>query len=364
MTDKTKIGQPDTGVARPLRHVVASPTLGKLVEMLRPRVFRRADVVVEGHEKYLATSKNPQMKEVMEQVRQVAQSDFSVIIQGETGTGKSVVARTLHELSRRSGKPFVTVDLSAVPETLVESALFGYEKGAFTGANKRTPGLFSTANGGTVFIDELQDIHERIQRKLLHVVEEREMYLVGNPKPVGIDVRIISATNADIKKNVKERKFREDLFYRLGEYLIDLPPLRQRPEDITALANIFMEETCKHLGCGLKTFSGDAMETMTRHSWPGNIRELKNVVKRASVTCQDCRIDTRHLDLFTCADSENVETCTAVSLKDISKNAVRDAETGAIREALRLNGNNKRKTAAMLQVDYKTLLTKIKEYGL
>jgi DNA-binding NtrC family response regulator len=363
MTDKTKIRRLDEGVATPNAGVVA-PTLRELVEMLRPRVYRRADVVVEGHEQYLTTSKNPQMKEVMEHVRQVAQSDFSVIIQGETGTGKSVVARSLHGFSRRAGKPFVTVDLSAVPETLVESALFGYEKGAFTGANKRTPGLFSTASGGTVFIDELQDIHERIQRKLLHVVEERQMYLVGSPKPVDIDVRIVSATNSDIKKKVKERKFREDLFYRLGEYLIELPPLRQRPEDITALANIFMEETCRHLGCELKTFTDDAMDLMTKHAWPGNIRELKNVVKRASVTCQECSIEPRHVDLFTCSDSESVETCSAVSLKDISKNAVRDAETRAIKEAMRLNGNNKTKTAAMLQVDYKTLLTKIKEYGL
>jgi DNA-binding NtrC family response regulator len=188
MTHKMKIERPDIGVTRSLRPEIAPQTLRKLVEMLRPRVYRRAEMVLEGHEQYLTTSKNPQMKEVMEHVRQVAQSDFSVIIQGETGTGKSVVARSLHGLSRRKGKPFVTVDLSAVPETLVESTLFGYEKGAFTGANKRTPGLFATANGGTVFIDELQDIHERIQRKLLHVVEERQMYLVGNPKPVDIDV--------------------------------------------------------------------------------------------------------------------------------------------------------------------------------
>lgn len=302
--------------------------------------------------------KSASMKKVISQISQVASSGFSVVIQGETGTGKTVVARSIHNLSRRAGRPFVAVDMGAIPETLVESELFGHEKGAFTGAEKKKMGFFEAANGGTILIDEVQNMSPYVQSKLLSVIEERKVYPLGSTRPADVDVRIIAATNSDIRENVAEKKFREDLFYRLGEFVLTLPPLRERAEDIPFLARRFLLEAAAELGKDIGEITGEAYGLLLRNPWPGNVRELKNVIRRAVLFSEDGAIGPGHIKfLLENGNGEGLST-----LKEISAMASRDAERKAIKQVLGLTGGNKTKAAAILRIDYKTLLTKIKAF--
>jgi DNA-binding NtrC family response regulator len=298
------------------------------------------------------------IKNVVGQIQRVAGSDFSIIIQGETGTGKTYIANIIHTLSSRAKGPFVTVDLGAIPETLVESELFGYEKGAFTGAEKKRKGYFETADRGTIFIDEVQNIPPYVQSKLLRVVEERNIYPVGSTRPVNIDIRIIAATNTDLQRAVKEKKFREDLYFRLCEFMIDIPALRERREDIPFLARKFCLEAASELKKQTPEISEDAAKLLKDHPWPGNIRELKNVVKRA-VLLSDSNIVTPEHIAFLSADKE--ERPPDPVLKGMS---LAELEKIAIRQALDQTGGNKVKAAALLKIDYTTLHRKIKQYGI
>lgn len=336
-------------------------TIKKAVERLElERAVKRLDSGVEMSLEWML-GKSEAMKTVIKQVRQVAWSDFSVIIQGETGTGKSFVANIIHNMSKRANGPFIAVDIGAIPETLIESELFGHEKGAFTGADKKKLGFFEAANKGTLLIDELQNMSVYVQSKLLKTVEEKRLFALGTTRPTEIDVRIIGATNTDIKKAVKEGKFREDLFFRLGEFMITIPPLRERVEDILFFAQKFYKDTCEELGKPIKEISDEAIALLKGYSWPGNIRELKNVMRRSVLLCDDNVIKREHIDLFSDTMREDRDFLSKFKDQGLS---LRDAERIAIQHALKLTGGNKTKASVMLQVDYKTLLKKIKEYGL
>lgn len=299
------------------------------------------------------------MKGVIRAVNKVAATDFSIVIEGETGTGKSTIARIIHNLSRRAKQPFVTVDMGLIPETLVESELFGHERGAFTGADRKKMGFFEAANGGTIFIDEMENMSPFVQSKLLRVVESRLVHPLGSTKPVEIDVRIIAATNKDIRRNVTEKKFREDLFFRLGEFFINVPTLRDRHEDIHFFADKFLLEAAGELGKQAREISTEAMTILMSYSWPGNIREIKNVIRRAVLLCDRESIGPGDIN-FLIGDAIEQPGVDFTSLREI----VGRVEAEAISNALKMSGNNRTKAASVLQIDQKTLRTKMKEYNL
>lgn len=310
--------------------------------------------------------KSRAIKTVIAQIHQIAMSGFSVIIQGETGVGKTFAARAIHSLSRRADNPFVRVDMGLIPEALAESELFGYERGAFTGADKRRAGFFERADKGTIFIDEIQNMPPELQKKLLSVVEEKKIYPLGNVGPVEIDLRIISATNSDLRKSLAEKTFREDLFFRLGEFMITIPPLRERTEDIQFFAWMFILEAGAELNKQIKEITDEALSLLLRYPWPGNIRELKNVIRRAVLSSDNGLIRPEHIEFLIGHVNEDEQALPSLimSLKELSAIAVSDVETKAVRQALQIAGGNKTKAASMLQIDYKTLLTKIKTYNI
>jgi transcriptional regulator with PAS, ATPase and Fis domain len=302
------------------------------------------------------------MKVVIDQIRQVAWSNFSVIIQGETGTGKSVAAEAIHNLSRRADQSFQVVDVGVIPETLIESELFGHEKGAFTGADRKKQGFFEHANRGTIFIDELENIPLSLQGKLLRAVEEKRIYPLGSTKPTDTDVRLIVATNMDLKKLVREKKFREDLFFRLCEFTITLPPLRERVGDIPFLAVKFLVRASAELNKQMYELDENVVDILMRYPWPGNVRELKNVIRRAALLSDNGIIKAEHLELLIEEKVDAKEELPFLPLKELSAMAAKDVEKRAIKRALAMTNGNKSKAASILEVDYKTLLTKIKEY--
>lgn len=305
------------------------------------------------------------IRAIAAQIRQVAHSDFSLIIQGETGTGKSFIARMIHDLSARARGPFVMVDVGAIPDTLMESELFGYEKGAFTGAERRKPGHFETAGAGTLFIDELQNMSPSMQGKLLAAVEQRRIRPLGGTQPLEVDIRIIGATNADIMLLVHGGKIREDLFFRLGEVIIALPPLRDRVEDIIFLAQRFIADAAEELERPVAALTDEAAAKLLSHPWPGNIRELKNVIRRAVLSCDAKEIGAEQIQfhMMGTARSSSPGTSGPVSPDEGLLN-LEQVEKHTIIKALRTSSGNKTKAAALLSVDYKTLLRKIKKYGI
>ena len=225
--------------------------------------------------------------QVIQQVAQVAESNFTVLVQGETGTGKELVARAIHQQSARRQAPFVAVDCGAIPETLVESELFGHERGAFTGAQARREGHFQLAKGGTLFLDEIGNVPLATQAKLLRALEQREVNPLGAARAVAVDARIIAATNSELEESVKAGRFRADLYYRLGEFTIALPPLRSRREDIMHLSQRFLDEVSMELRRPVRRISDEAMQVLLHHDWPGNVRELRNVVRKAALLATD-----------------------------------------------------------------------------
>jgi two-component system, NtrC family, response regulator AtoC len=304
--------------------------------------------------------KSPAMKAIVEQVRQVAPSDFSIILQGETGTGKSFIARAIHNFSTRADGPFISVDIGAMPENLVESELFGYEKGAFTSAEKKKKGFFEISHNGTILLDELQNMSLYVQSKLLKVVEERRIYPLGSTTPVEIDSRIIAASNADIMEAVRNKKIREDLFFRLGEFIINIPPLRERPEDIPFFIQGFFREAMEGLNKQIREISGEAMESLRGYPWPGNVRELKNAIRRAVLLCQGDTIRPEHLSLGGGFNDKHGESGSMLLLQEVTL----DAEKKAIRQALELTKGNRTKAALVLEISHRSLLRKMKEYNI
>ncbi len=327
------------------------------------REVRRLSSEVETSLEYLCGKSEP-MKDVIRKIHQIAQSDFSLIIQGETGTGKSFIARYIHNLSQRSKTPLLTVDIGSMPETLVESELFGYEKGAFTGAEKNKKGYFEMANGGTLLIDELQNLSPYVQSKLLMVVEERNITPLGSTCPVKIDVRLIGATNKDIVESVREMKFREDLFYRLNEFMILLPPLRERTEDIPFLAEKFCMEAVEDLSKNILAISDNALRLLKSHRWPGNIRELKNVIRRAVLLSDEEVIRSTHLEFLMKNPDITPENASTSFAPQLSSLNLKELEKSAIKKALAETKGNKTKAAALLHISYMTILRKIKHYSI
>jgi DNA-binding NtrC family response regulator len=299
------------------------------------------------------------MKKVIEDIRKVASSDFSLIIEGETGTGKTFIASIIHNLSGRAKEPFVTLDIGSIPETLVESELFGYEKGAFTGADKRKKGYFEFADKGTILIDELQNITPYVQSKLLKVVEEKRFYPVGSNSPVETNVRIIGATNKSMAQAVKDKRFREDLYFRLNEFTIHLPPLRERQADIAFLAQGFLTEVSSDLNKSISPMGDDVINFLMKQPWSGNVRELKNVMRKVALLCEG---DTISKDIIYQVMTGTCEH--PVTYNDEAPMSMSEAEKHAIRLALKHTNGNKTKAARILQISHPTLLRKIKLYDL
>jgi two-component system nitrogen regulation response regulator GlnG len=312
---------------------------------------------------------SPAIQKVIQQVAQVAESTFTVLIQGETGTGKELVARAIHHLSARAAKPFVALDCGAIPETLIESELFGYERGAFTGADRRKEGHFHAAEGGTLFLDEVVNLPLTTQAKLLRVLQERQVWTLGGSRPVAVDVRIIAAGNVPLEAEARAGRFRLDLYYRLNEFTIQLPALRERREDIVELARRFIDEAAMELKRPVRGLSESAEALLLRHAWPGNVRELRNVIRRAVLLGGDV-IGPAHLTALGAAPEApapvflSAASATPLTLREARDRAVAEAERHAICEALRAAGGNKSEAARRLKTDYKTLHVKVKGYGL
>lgn len=309
------------------------------------------------------------IQEVRRQIRKVADSSLTVLIEGATGAGKEPTARALHEESSRSGKPFVAIDCGALPENLLESELFGHEKGSFSGAHCRKPGQIELAEGGTLFLDEIGNLTLALQAKFLRVLEERQMRPVGATQYFPIDVRFIAATNISLAEAAKDGRFRQDLYYRLAEFSIRLPSLRERKEDLPLLAQMFLEEAAVEFRRSAATLSPAAVERLSAHSWPGNVRELRNVIRQAVLTAQGTEIGEENIqallgDLPAAESPWAAAPLPGTALRRIAENAVEEAEKQAIGSTLRLANGNKSQAAKALGVDYKTLRLKIKKYGL
>jgi two-component system nitrogen regulation response regulator GlnG len=308
-----------------------------------------------------------QVSRISEDVSRVAYSDFAVLITGETGTGKELVARAIHQASPRSSAPFVAVDCGAIPETLFESELFGYERGAFTGAERQKPGKFEVASGGTLFLDEISNMPLGCQAKLLRALQDKQVTRVGSTKPIAIDIRLLAATNQDLEAAVSASLFRRDLFFRLNEFTIAIPPLKERKQDIIFLAKRFLDLTNHELRKSVRAFSECAVERLLGHDWPGNVREFRSAIRRA-VLLADEMIDEEHLGLLParnqpvgCAGVSRVPG-NGLPLKELVRRATKAVERAALSEALGKAGGNKAKAARLLQIDYKTIYLKVKEY--
>ena len=292
---------------------------------------------------------DPKMVRVLELVRKVAPTHATVLIVGESGTGKELVARCVHRNSPRSQRVFVPVNCAALSPTLIESEMFGHERGAFTGAVGQHPGRFERAHGGTLFLDEIGELDAGLQAKLLRVIQEKTFERVGGTRQITADVRILAATNRDLKQLVADGKFREDLYYRLSAFPIELPPLRERPSDIRRLARFFLERAARELGKSGLTMTPEAETVLMAYAWPGNVRELENTMERLAILCEGA-IEPDDLPL---TGSGPVRP---VRFKDIERQAIEDA--------LRENEGNRTRTAKQLGISLRTLQYRLKEYGI
>lgn len=302
---------------------------------------------------------NPHIQQAYVLAAQVADSNASVIILGETGTGKEYLAQAIHYQSNRAGKALVKVNCGALPESLLESELFGHEKGAFTNAISRRIGRFEMADGGTLFLDEIGDISLTTQMKLLRVLQEKEFERVGSSETIKVDVRIIAATNRDLKQAIIDKEFREDLYYRLNVIPVYLPPLRERTEDILVLADHFVRKYSRECGKQIEEISPDGVRMLKSYPWPGNIRELQNTIERAVILCHGRRIMAQHLMLKCDLVEEKVEPVSVQELKPLS-----EVEKDHIEFVLTRCDWNQTRASAVLKIDRKTLRNKIREYGL
>jgi transcriptional regulator with PAS, ATPase and Fis domain len=309
---------------------------------------------------------SPKMLEARQILREAARVDVTVLITGETGTGKELVARSIHHLSSRRSGPFIKVNCAAMPRELLESELFGYERGAFTGAHKLKIGKFEAANRGTIFLDEIGDLHPALQAKLLHVLQDGEFSRIGGKSTLSVNVRVLAATNQDLERAVAEGRFREDLYYRLNVIQVFVPPLRERALEIPLLANYFVDRYAKMYHREGFTISPQVMDRLTHYRYPGNVRELENLIKRmivlgdpflTRIPLADAGIDSAHAAAPASISAEP-------SLKEISRRASQAAERKAIASMLEQTGWNRVRAAKALRISYRALLYKIKQSGL
>ena len=376
----TAYGSVDTAVEAMRRgawHFVTKPLILDEVEMLLKRALRTRNLETENqqlvqqvkksHKLDRLIGKSPAIRRVAELVQQVAPTRATVLIEGESGTGKEVVAHTLHHLSGRPAAKMVIVHCAALSAQLLESELFGHEKGAFTGASQRRIGRFEQADGGTLFLDEIGEIDAATQVKLLRVLSERTLERVGSNSPIKVDVRVVAATNKNLKDLVARGDFREDLYFRLNVVKIEMPPLRSRREDIVLLANSFLQEFAKENDRPLKPLSDEAMELLLKYSWPGNVRELRTAIEHGVVMSNDSVIEARHLPQFlhfqaiASGDSPPSGKITLDAPAEFNLHAL---ETNTIRAALSIAGGNRTHAADLLGVSRRTLQRKLKELGL
>ncbi len=320
------------------------------------RYFRRAgEAPVAG-----LVAEDPATRALLELTRRVAASEATILLTGESGVGKEVFARFIHRHSPRHKGPFVAVNCAAIPENLLESVLFGHEKGAFTGASSAQPGKFEQANGGVLLLDEISELPLNLQVKLLRVLQEREVERVGARAAISLDVRVIAATNRDLGAWVREGKFREDLYYRLNVFPLEIPPLRDRPGDITPLARHFLERSEQLVGRGGFALSGAALAELTRYTWPGNIRELGNVIQRAMILSTDAEIRPEHLMLPKSSGRAATEPAAGMGL--FGEAGLKDVERETILGTLRRMDGSRRRTAEALDMSERTLRHKLKQY--
>ncbi len=300
------------------------------------------------------------MNEVFRRLRLAADSDVTVLLTGESGTGKELAAHAIHALSARNKQPFLAINCSAIPETLLESELFGHVAGSFTGATRDKPGLFVAAEGGTLFLDEIAEVSPAIQVKLLRVLQEREVRRVGDSRPTKIDVRLISATNQDLKEFVKSGKIREDFYYRIHVFEISLPPLRERREDIPALTQHFIRELSRQYDKSVDGITREALDAIVAHPWPGNIRELRNAIEHAMVTVSSDRVDIFDLPLE--IRKGRPESGTPAQTQELSPEEM--SERSRIMDALQQTGGNRTQAAKLLGTSRVTLWKKMGRYGI
>ncbi|MBI2058695.1 MAG: sigma-54-dependent Fis family transcriptional regulator [Nitrospirae bacterium] len=308
-------------------------------------------------------SKNPEMQKVFDVIKKVADYKSTVLLHGESGTGKELVARAIHYSGERAGRPFVAVNCGAIPETLLESELFGYVKGAFTGAGKSKNGLFEEAHGGTLFLDEVGEIPLYLQVKLLRALQEGEIRRVGDTQPVHVDVRVIAATARVLLEDVSKGRFRQDLFYRLNVIPLTLPPLRERKEDIPMLVNHFLEKYAHLANDKQKQVSSQAMEFLQKYHWPGNVRELENSIERALVLSEQKIVGPQHLPPAIRdynPDKDITEIRETVSLKI----ATEILEKDLIAKALKMTRGNKSRASKLLEISVRTLMYKMRQHGI
>lgn len=301
------------------------------------------------------------MQEIYKLIGKVADTDSTVLIQGESGTGKELVARALHYNSARHHQAFVTVNCSALPENLLESELFGHKKGAFTGAVVDKIGLFEEAHNGSLFLDEINSMSPQLQTKLLRVLQERQLRRVGDTRNIPVNVRVIAASNEPLKSQIKLGGFREDLYYRLAVIPIEIPPLRERLEDVPLLANHFLQKYAAHTGTETKKIDSKAMERLGRYTWPGNVRELENAIERACALCENDTISTGDLPPHVLQDSEILEAQPEAEWQVGQRldEFVRNQERKYIEMTLRFNQGSREKTASMLGISIATLYRKL-----
>ena len=319
------------------------------------------------------------LKAVLASLHRAAASDATVLIEGESGTGKELFARAVHALSPRADGPFVAINCAAIPETLLETELFGHEKGAFTGAAQRKPGKFELANRGTLFLDEIGDLPLTLQAKILRALEEKQFERVGGTQLLTVDVRVVAATNRNLKQAVAARQYREDLYFRLSVFPITVPPLRDRPGDIPLLAHYFVERFCRELRKKTLVLASDAIDALTAYHWRGNVRELQNCIERAVILTDGESIHARHLSLTSHLDVAAAASAAVVdagttspwdqidlsgSLGEASRRAVSEVERRKVGQALKDAAGNIGRAAEALQISHKLMLQKIRDYGL
>ena len=319
----------------------------------------KANLLKNVKEQYVMVGESPQMKHIRELICKAAATDSKVLIEGENGTGKELVARAIHTNSQRAAGPFIAVNCAAIPETLIESELFGYKKGAFTGAVNDKPGKFQMAEGGTIFFDEVGDMSLMTQAKVLRVLEEDVIEMVGGNELIPVDVRVIAATNKELEKEMKQGNFREDLYFRLNVLEIKVPPLRERKEDIPLLVQHFMQLFCQGHGVAEKFITPRAMDKLMDYSWPGNVRELKNLIEKLMILVDSPKIEPSDI-------ASVIKNYPVIKSNNVSslKQARQDFEREFIREKLVIANWNVTKAAKMLGIPRTYLYKKIKKFGI
>ena len=314
---------------------------------------------------------DPKLRQVSQQLHRAAGTDTTVLLEGESGTGKELFARALHALSSRNDGPFVAINCAAIPETLLETELFGHEKGAFTGAAARKPGRFELAHRGTLFLDEIGDLPLPLQAKILRALEEKRFERVGGTQSLHVDVRIVAATNRGLKAAVAARQFREDLFFRLSVFPIDIPPLRERPGDIATLARHFMDKFSRDMNKKVH-FAPAALEELQTYPWPGNVRELQNCIERAVILCDGDTIQPRHLSLTFKVGPGAVAAPVSPwdqidlsgTLLEATRRVTSEVERRKVEQAMQDAAGNRQRAAEALQISYKALTSKLREFGI